>query len=117
MHYLFSSGTTGYYPNPTLIHAGETYHGPFVNYGKAHHDALENTSFNSQISSVFMYPGKKDLYIALADRWITDAAQSLPYEKSSAAFESICNPDAPKVDLSCLHMDMILRKLDMYGCQ
>lgn len=31
-------------------------------------DASE-TSFNSQISSVFKVPFKKDLYIAIADRW------------------------------------------------
>ena len=29
-------------------------------------------SFNSQISQVFQVPGKKDLYIAIADRWVPD---------------------------------------------
>ena len=28
--------------------------------------------FNSQISQVFKVPGKRDLYIALADRWVPD---------------------------------------------
>ena len=30
------------------------------------------TSFRSQISSVFKHPHKKDLYIALADRWLPE---------------------------------------------
>ena len=105
-HYLFSSGTTGYYPNPTLTHDAPSYHGPYVCKGHPHINDTDKTSFNSQISSVFRHPGKKDLYIALADRWIPDSAMNLPYETSAAAFESICNPEAPRVDLSCLHMDI-----------
>ena len=31
-----------------------------------------HASFNSQISQVFKVPGKRDLYIALADRWVPD---------------------------------------------
>lgn len=31
-----------------------------------------NASFNSQISQVFKVPGKKDLYISIADRWVPD---------------------------------------------
>ena len=103
---MFSSGTTGYYPNPTLTHDAPSYHGPYVCKGHPHINDTDKTSFNSQISSVFRHPGKKDLYIALADRWIPDPKLSLPYETSAAAFESICNPEAPRVDLSCLHMDI-----------
>lgn len=106
LHYLFTSGTTGYYPNPTLIHQGPSYHGPFSAVGTAHRDDVSFTSFHSQISSVFQHPTKRDLFIALADRWITDSVQDLSYNESAAAFECICNPDAPKVDLSCLHMDI-----------
>ena len=41
---------------------------------------LSKTSFHSQIRSVFKVPGKKDLYIALADRWLPDYMH-VPYEK------------------------------------
>ncbi|MBT2654088.1 hypothetical protein J7E81_02360 [Bacillus sp. ISL-18] len=32
------------------------------------------------------------MYIALADRWISDLSQTLPYEKSAEIFERIFNP-------------------------
>lgn len=105
-HYLLTSGTTGYYPNPTITEMARSYHGPFTILGTSHVGDAECNSFNSQISSVFHHPGKQDLYIAIADRWITDPKQNLPYSQSAAAFESICNPDAPRVDLSCLTMDI-----------
>jgi Glycosyl hydrolases family 43 len=69
-HYLAASGTTGYYPNPTEISIADTFHGPFSVMGDLHPGDRSRTSYNSQISSVFRHPKKKDLYIALADRWI-----------------------------------------------
>lgn len=77
-HYLITSGTTGYLPNRSEIAVADTYHGPWTLLGDPHpHDATD-TSFRSQISSVFRHPGKRDLYIALADRWRPDlsAAES-----------------------------------------
>jgi Glycosyl hydrolases family 43 len=69
-HYLASSGTTGYHPNPSEIASADTFHGPWKLLGDLHPSDQSRTSFNSQISSVFKHPGKKDLYIALADRWL-----------------------------------------------
>jgi len=69
-HYLITSGTTGYHPNPSLVAVAETYHGPWTILGDAHANDRTATSFNSQICSVFKHPAKKDLYVALADRWI-----------------------------------------------
>lgn len=69
-HYLFTSGTTGYYPNPSEVACAKTWHGPWTALGNPHRGDTSRCSFNSQISSVFKHPGKKDLYIALADRWI-----------------------------------------------
>lgn len=40
--------------------------------GNPHVEDASNASFNSQISQVFQVPGKKDLYIALADRWVPE---------------------------------------------
>jgi hypothetical protein len=68
-HYMASSGTTGYFPNPSEIATAETMHGPWTLIGDLHPADHTRTSFNSQISSIFRHP-KKDLYIALADRWI-----------------------------------------------
>ncbi|MEO6092809.1 MAG: family 43 glycosylhydrolase [Novosphingobium sp.] len=68
-HYIASSGTTGYFPNPSEVAMAETYHGPWTTLGGLDRGDRTETSFNSQISSVFKHPGKKDLYIAIADRW------------------------------------------------
>lgn len=69
--YLVTSGTTGYLPNPSEFAVADSYHGPFKVLGNAHVGDESNTSFHSQISSVFKVPGKKDLYIALADIWVS----------------------------------------------
>ncbi len=69
-HYLITSGTTGYHPNPSEVAVADTFHGPWTVLGDPHPSDKSRTSFNSQITSVFKHPGKKDLYIALADRWI-----------------------------------------------
>lgn len=71
-HYLVTSGTTGYHPNPSEVAIADTYHGPWNVLGDAHPSDISRTSFNSQVTSVFKHPGKKDLYIALADRWISN---------------------------------------------
>lgn len=69
-HYLLTSGTTGYYPNPSEAAVARSYHGPFTVLGDLHPDDESRTSFHSQISSVFRHPTKRDLYIALGDRWL-----------------------------------------------
>lgn len=68
-HYLATSGTSVYYPNPSEIAVADSFHGPFTVLGDLHPEDKTRTSFNSQISSIFKHPKKKDLYIALADRW------------------------------------------------
>lgn len=68
--YLVTSGTTGYFPNPSEVAVAETYHGPFTVLGDLNPSDRTRTSFNSQISCVFKHPGKKDLYVAMADRWM-----------------------------------------------
>jgi beta-xylosidase len=70
LHYLFTSGTTWYFPNPSEVACAKTYHGPWTVLGNPHPSDSTLTSFRSQITSVFKHPHKKDLYIALADRWL-----------------------------------------------
>lgn len=85
-HYLFTSGTTGYYPNPSEIAVADTYHGPFKVLGDPHIGDESNTSFHSQITSVFKVEGKKELYIAMADRWMPTFAH-LPYAPVKKLYE------------------------------
>ena len=68
-----TSGTSGYYPNPTEVAIADTWHGPYKVLGNPHPDDKTQTSYHSQISSVFKVEGKKDLYIACADRWLPEA--------------------------------------------
>ncbi len=91
MHYLFTSGTTGYFPNRSEAACAWSYHGPWRLLGDPHPGDLEHTSYRSQISSVFKHPRKKNLYIALADRWLTDLPAALP--DIGAAFDAGFNPE------------------------
>lgn len=70
-HYLFSSGMTGYVPNPSEVAVSDDWLTGFTVLGNPHRNDESSASFNSQISSVFKYPGK-DLYIAIADRWVPE---------------------------------------------
>ena len=72
-HYMFTSGTTGYVPNPTETAVFTDYHGEYKELGSPHVDDRYADSFASQITSVLKVPGK-DLYIALADRWLPEFA-------------------------------------------
>ena len=87
-HYLLTSGTTGYLPNPSEAAIADTWHGPYKVLGNPHPDDDSNTSFHSQISSVFKVPGKKDLYIACADRWLPHAMDK-KYEVYREMFEHL----------------------------
>ena len=78
-HYLLTSGTTGYFPNPSEVAVADSWHGPYKVLGNPCPDDPSDTTWHSQIASVFKVPGKKDLYIALGDRWLPDCAD-IPYE-------------------------------------
>jgi hypothetical protein len=75
-HYLITSGTTGYLPNPSEIAMARTYHGPWTVLGDPHPHDQSRTSYCSQVSSVFKHPGKRDLFIAVADRWLPGLMES-----------------------------------------
>jgi len=71
-HYLLTSGRTGYIPNPSEISIADDWHGPYTLLGNPHINDENEASFNSQVSCIFRHPEKKDLYIAMADRWCPD---------------------------------------------
>ena len=87
-HYLITSGTTGYFPNPSEVAVSDNWHGPFTILGDPHRNDDSQTSFHSQISSVFKVQGTKDLYIAVADRWLP-TKQDLVYEDYRRAFDRL----------------------------
>lgn len=90
--YLITSGTTGYYPNPSEVAVANSYHGPFTVLGNLHRNDESNTSFHSQISSVFKVPGKKNLYIACADRWLPDK-MDYDYAEYGKWYDMMFQPD------------------------
>ena len=78
-HYLITSGTTSYFPNPSEVAVAPSYHGPWTVLGDPHPGDPTRTSYRSQISSVFQHPAKEDLFIAVADRWLPE----VPAEQSN----------------------------------
>ncbi len=67
--YLFTSGTSGYYPNPSKVCVFTDPHGEYRDLGDPFLGDKSNTSFSSQITSVIRVPGTGK-YIACADRWM-----------------------------------------------
>ena len=102
-HYLLTSGTTGYFPNPSEVAVADTWHGPFTVLGDPCPDDTSLSSWHSQISSVFKVQGKKDLYIAVGDRWLPDDMH-WPYEQIALALEKGFHPerDLPDPDPALL---------------
>lgn len=92
-HYLITSGTTGYLPNPSEVSVADTWHGPFKVLGNPYVGDESNTSFHSQISCIFKVEGKKDLYIACADRWLPEM-MDLKYEIYGKLFKDAFNQDS-----------------------
>lgn len=83
-HYLFSSGMTGYVPNPSQVAKADTPMGEYTELGNPHVDDASHASFDSQISFIFKHPEKENFYVALADRWIPD------YPMSKKKYEWFC---------------------------
>lgn len=88
-HYLITSGMTGYTPNLSETIIANNLEGPYKVQGNPHTEDESRSSFNSQISQIFKHPKKKDLYIALADRWLSkpiiDAKRSKAIENFVAS--------------------------------
>ena len=78
-HYIITSGTTGFFPNPSEIAVSNGHMCDYVTLGDPHVNDGTRSSFHSQVRSVFKHPYKKDLYVALADRWLPDYMH-VPYE-------------------------------------
>ena len=67
-HYLITSGTSGYYPNPSQVCVFDDWHGAYTDLGNPCIGDKDGTSFYGQFTCVLQLPGT-DQYIAMADRW------------------------------------------------
>lgn len=70
--YMVTSGMTGYVPNKSDSAAADGWEDVFVSMGNPHVADDTNASFNSQISKIFKVEGKRDCFIAMADRWLPE---------------------------------------------
>jgi len=68
--YMITSGMTGYVPNKSDSAVADGWEDVFVSMGNPHVADDTNASFNSQISKIFKVEGKRDCFIAMADRWL-----------------------------------------------
>jgi hypothetical protein len=93
LHYLITSGTTGYFPNESEVAVSPTYHGPWTVLGDPHPTDPTRTSFGTQLSSIFKHPFKRDLYIALGDRWAVDFPPSRAAYVRDAFDRRFSDPD------------------------
>lgn len=100
-HYLITSGTTGYLPNESEVAISDTWHGEFTVLGNPHIGDKTKTSYHSQISSVFKVQGKKELYIAVADRWLPNEMHR-KYDDYAKVFQSMFDPELAPPDWSKL---------------
>lgn len=98
-HYLITSGTTGYLPNPSEAAIADSWHGPYTVLGNPHPGDESQTSYHSQISSILKVPGKKDLYIACADRWLPQAMDK-EYPVYREMFECLFGEEKKDFDFS-----------------
>lgn len=76
--FLLTSGTTGYYPNPSRLYEIKDFHGEWIDLGDPCRNDTYKNSFHAQFSSVFRHPSIPDLYVCLGDRWLKDLPHDMP---------------------------------------
>ena len=91
--YVITSGTSAKLPNPSETATFDDIHGEWKILGDPHVDDAKKTSFDSQISCIFKHPNYEDLYIAMADRWLTDLTEDSP--SGVEFFAARFDPDYP----------------------
>lgn len=84
--YLITSGISGYFPNPSELAHAELIHGPWEVLGDPCIDDTNRDSFNAQFGCVFKVQGKKNLYMAMGDRWMdgTSAEEGMAAKYNTA---------------------------------
>lgn len=70
-YYLFTSGCTGWSPNPASVCVADSIYGPYTDLGNPWQgpaSAVE-TSYNSQSTYILPVQGRPRAFIFMADRW------------------------------------------------
>jgi len=67
--YLFTSGCSGWTPNPGHYYTSTSITGPYVIQGSPFVGDAGDNSFNSQRCYIFKIPGYKNAYLYMGDRW------------------------------------------------
>lgn len=98
--FLLTSGTTGYFPNRSIVYGFSDFHGEWEEIGDPCVGDVYGNSFHAQFSSVFKHPFVEDLYIALGDRWLTDLSYTMP--SADDMFEAMFNPGKKMDVVPCL---------------
>lgn len=98
--FLLTSGTTGYFPNQSIVYEFSDFHGEWTEIGDACAGDIYGNSFHAQFSSVFKHPFVEDLYIAVGDRWLTDLSYTMP--SPDDLFEAMFNPEKEMKDAKSL---------------
>lgn len=87
--WMLTSGMTGYVPNQSDSAVSDGFEQPFSSVDDPHVNDETLSSFNSQIGQVFKVPGKKDLYLTIADRWVpefpVDRERALALRRATAS--------------------------------
>lgn len=75
-YYMFSSGCTGWTPNPGRSAVADDMMGPWTRLGNPFTGTEEEMSTSFQSQSTFVIPviGKKEAFIYMGDRWMPDNA-------------------------------------------
>jgi hypothetical protein len=73
-YFMFSSGTTGWKPNPARLSVADKITGEWKTTGNPCRGTEEEKkiTFNSQSTNILSIPGKKNAFIYMGDRWIPD---------------------------------------------
>ncbi|MCR5741146.1 MAG: family 43 glycosylhydrolase [Gammaproteobacteria bacterium] len=91
-HYIFTSGMTGYIPNPSEVAVSNDWIKGYKVLGNPHKNDDSFSSFNSQISNIFKVIGE-DRYIAMADRWVPEFVVTKDvYDRIVRVIEARKNP-------------------------
>ncbi|MCR4562051.1 MAG: family 43 glycosylhydrolase [Bacilli bacterium] len=85
-HYIFTSGMSGYIPNPSEVAVSDDYLGDYEVLGDPNVNDLTKSSFMSQFSCIFKVIGE-NRYIAMSDRWVPELEMSA--EKYEAMYRVI----------------------------
>lgn len=91
-YYMFTSGTTGWNPNPGIYYRAQSIYGPWTKMGDFCEGGSNNT-FRSQNTAVIPYDPEAGLFIYMGDRWRTENKSSALWYSSHVWLPIQITPD------------------------